>query len=431
MNPALDQHGIIAYLEHEKRAIVTDWLRRSTTDLRLARAGHLPDRQIVASIRELVDFLVSSMNPGSEFSLERIASIAESFARVLWQQSYSARHIVLEFGHMRGSFQTALHNWMNKDERQDIEEHLSIMSDILLAQAISVFFELQGATHAAERAVVEDENAKRKFIVNVVGHELRSLLTPIITWIDLLVRQVKTGGPDTLHYVEHASFGLQRSARALKRLIDDLNDYAALSKGRLTIKHVPLDLRALVGDCMESFQPQADKAHIALKGEIIAQPVMVFADETRLQQCLLNLLNNTLKFTPQGGIVCVRLSVHGASAQLEVCDSGSGIAPSEIHLIFEPFQQLESGRAAGGMGLGLAIVKSIVDLHGGNVVAESEGAGRGTTFRITLPLFSGDSNLRSSEGSIVRAQATFQQPEPLVPQRKGESNTHQGPIRIP
>lgn len=389
MHECLSQNEISPCPEQEKSAIVTDWLRRSTADSRLDRHGHLPDRELVSSVGALVDFIVASIAADFVISHKQLATAGEGFARALWTQQASAAHVIIEFGHLRGSLQTGLSRLKGSENLAHLEAPLEGLYNALLAHAVGVFVEYQHAALAVQRAAIEDENSKGKYIVNVVGHELRSVLTPIITWIDMLVVQVKDGGPETTPYIVHAAMGLQRSTRSLKRLIDDLNEFAALSKGQLTIQFVPLDLRALLGDCLESFQPHAEKGQITLHGDIPERAVMVFADETRIQQCLLNLLNNTLKFTPSGGQVTVRLSIQEQKAQLEVADTGVGIKPELIHTIFEPFRQLESGRNAGGLGLGLAIVKTIVELHGGNVMAESEGPGRGTLFRISLPIYTG------------------------------------------
>jgi two-component sensor histidine kinase len=384
MQAILESTPNTATLLAQKRRIITGWLWRTATDPRL-RHGGLPHREWVDCVCEVVDFLFSAPSDNS-LKPEEISLISDTCSRVLVKSGASADQAVLEFGHLRA----ALLDTKDTPLYCANIEQLSILCDSILAQVVARCADSDSSNpHKSRRWRKQPEGDPRQFTLAVVGHELRSLLTPIVTWIDLLARSAKEDvGREQTVTLQHGCSGLQRSVRGLKRLVDDLNDYAALTRGKLTMRLIAQDLRAMVGDCMESFEPHAKKASIDLRLINCDQPLMVTADEMRLQQCLTNLLNNTIKFTPAGGSVEIRLSASGKRGIIEVSDSGKGMLPSELALLFEPFQQLEEGRNAGGLGLGLALVKSIVEMHSGHIEAISAGRDKGTTFRIDLPLMS-------------------------------------------
>jgi len=383
MQGTLDAPQNTANLLAQKRRIVTGWLWRTSTDPRLRNNGSLPQREWVDFVCEIVDFLFAvSLDSGSANSTE-ISVLSERCYQLLAKMNAAPEHAVLEFSHLRAAM---LDNGDAPVFFTNLEQ-LSVLCDALLAQVIARYPAPKSASHSSQRWRKQPDEDPRQFTLAVVGHELRSLLTPIVTWIDLIARTNRENrDQEQVSTLQHACGGLQRSTRGLKRLVDDLNDYAALTRGKLTMRLIVQDLRALVGDCIESFEPHAKKASIDLRLTSCDLPLMVSADEMRVQQCLTNLLNNTIKFTPAGGTVDIRLSNCNTRGIIEVTDSGKGMLPAELAQLFEPFQQMEDGRNAGGLGLGLALVKAIVELHAGHIKALSAGRDRGTTFRIDLPL---------------------------------------------
>jgi signal transduction histidine kinase len=383
MQAVISNHTIMDQLKNHSRSIVTDWLRGSTIDSRLQNDGHLPDRKIVACVRDIVEFLIETVAEHTSCTVDAISRHAERYARELWSHGYSPCQMVLEMGHLRLAVNAALHECDDCREKKDIEEHLNVIMDVLLAEIVSVYVEVQNAAGEAERVAAEAEVSNRTLILEVVGHEMRSPLTPIFTWIDMLSNNIKAASPD-VRLVEQACQGIKRSARTLKRLIDDLNDYNALTKGKLSINKVMIDARVLVEDCFDLIIPRASTAKITVRHELPDYPVMVNADEMRIQQCILNLLNNAVKFTPEQGAITLSLRATSDRAFIEVRDTGAGIARNQLGLLFVPFQQLDPMAKAGGLGLGLAVVKSITELHGGTVSAESSGRGHGSVFKIEL-----------------------------------------------
>jgi PAS domain S-box-containing protein len=250
----------------------------------------------------------------------------------------------------------------------------------------------RGVTVDGERLVIsvvrditerrEAERRKDDFIA-VLSHELRNPLAPIRT---------------ALHVLDHAPSGSAKARRAreiadrqlqhLSRLVDDLLDVTRIARGKIRLVRDCVDLRELVSRCVEDHRALLEQHHLKHRLSVPVGPVHVDGDASRLSQVVGNLLLNASKFTASGGSVTVSLTRDEGEAVISVVDTGIGIAPEMLERLFEPFAQAETTleRARGGLGLGLALVRGLVNLHGGTVSARSEGANRGATFEIRLPL---------------------------------------------
>ena len=228
-----------------------------------------------------------------------------------------------------------------------------------------------------------EEAARMKDIFfATLSHELRTPLTAIVGWVHIL----KEGQTDPA-VIQRAVETIERNLNVQNTLIADLLDVSRIVSGKLDLEMSTLDLPDLVRASVDSARPTAAANGITL--EVVVSPISspICGDPARLQQVVTNLLTNSLKFTPRGGRVEVRLAQEKASAVLTVTDSGSGIRSDALPFVFERFRQASAADTkAGGLGLGLAIVKHIVEMHQGTVTAASAGAGRGATFAVTLPL---------------------------------------------
>jgi signal transduction histidine kinase len=228
-----------------------------------------------------------------------------------------------------------------------------------------------------------EEAARMKDIFfATLSHELRTPLTAMVGWVHIL----KEGQSDPA-LVQRAVATIERNLNVQNTLIADLLDVSRIVSGKLELEKVALDLPALVHASVDSARPAAAASGIGLEVELAPRISPITGDLARLQQVITNLLNNSLKFTPRGGRIVVRLAEREDSAVLTVTDSGSGIRADALPFVFERFRQASAADTkAGGLGLGLAIVKHIVDMHEGTVTAESAGVGQGATFTVTLPL---------------------------------------------
>ncbi|MDQ1522745.1 MAG: hypothetical protein QOE47_669 [Pyrinomonadaceae bacterium] len=232
--------------------------------------------------------------------------------------------------------------------------------------------------------LAEEANRAKDTFLATVSHELRTPLTSMMGWAELL----KLGMLDEKGQ-RHALDVIESSARSQAQLIGDLLDISRIISGKLRLDVQPLELAPVIAAATDVVHPAAEAKSIRLVSHVAPGVGMVSGDPDRMQQIIWNLLSNAVKFTPEGGRVEVSLRrTAGAQAEIVVTDDGAGINPEFLPHVFEHFRQADSTstRKHGGLGLGLAIVRRLVELHGGTVAAESEGEGRGATFRIRLPL---------------------------------------------
>ncbi len=222
-------------------------------------------------------------------------------------------------------------------------------------------------------------DAKDQFLATL-SHELRTPLNAIVGWLSM-VRDPDVVSPTG---TPKAWAAIDRNTAALTGLIEDLLDVSRIASGKLHLADADVDLNEVVRDAVKSIEPTFDEKHVALSVDLQRQSYRVRGDDARLRQVVVNLLSNAAKFTASGGRVHVRLTCDETSVVLTVTDTGIGIHESLLPHVFERFRQGNVDSTT-GLGLGLAIVKNLVELHGGTVVAKSEGVGRGAEFVVTLP----------------------------------------------
>jgi len=288
-------------------------------------------------------------------------------------------------GQFRHVLMSAVPLW---NENGQVREWIGTLSDVherTIADELRELFleEEQRARLLAEDARVEAERAnkmKDEFLA-VVSHELRTPLNAILGWSNLL--QSGELPPET---AREGLAVIERNARAQAQIVEDILDVARVVTGKLKVDARPLDLETVALAALEATQTAATQRGIVFRSELLSLPVE--GDAIRLRQLLWNLLSNAIKFSPKGGHVGVSMSRNGNNARIEVRDEGAGIASEFLPHVFERFRQADSSstRRHGGLGLGLALVRSIAQAHGGRVEARSEGAGKGATFVVELPL---------------------------------------------
>jgi signal transduction histidine kinase len=237
---------------------------------------------------------------------------------------------------------------------------------------------------AVENASLYDQareaNRIKDRFLSIASHELKTPLNALLGWAEIL-RTI-----DTDEMRARGLEAIERNARIQAELIEELLDASRIREGKLVLRLEPTDLTSLVRSALKTVQPAADRRGVKLDSDLPASASVIRADPARLRQVVWNLLTNSIKFTPAGRAIRTRARVDETCATITVEDEGSGISPEFLPRIFEELQQEEKGTRAGGLGLGLYIAKTIVNLHGGTIEAHSEGAGRGATFVIRLPV---------------------------------------------
>ena len=223
--------------------------------------------------------------------------------------------------------------------------------------------------------------AKDQFLA-MLGHELRNPLAPILAAIELLRRDASGAALARVEIIE-------RQARHLDRLVGDLLDVSRVTTGKVSLRRLAVDLRDVASKAAEMARPLMVAKGQRLTMDLPEFPAMVHGDETRLAQVACNLLNNASAYSPRGAHVEMRVGSGVDEAVLEVRDEGIGIAPDMLNSIFEMFVQGRRSKewSPGGLGLGLGVARALVELHGGSISAASAGEGRGSAFRVALPLW--------------------------------------------
>jgi signal transduction histidine kinase/ActR/RegA family two-component response regulator len=239
------------------------------------------------------------------------------------------------------------------------------------------------ASERAARAEAERHNKMKDEFLAMLAHELRNPLAPITSAAQLLRL------PDVNEGLRlKASSIISRQVRHMTELVDDLLDVSRVTRGLVKLETEVLDLNKVAMAAVEQARPHIEERRHALVVDLPPEQVPVEGDRTRLIQVLVNLLNNSAKYTPPGGRITLTVSSNGVSAEASVRDNGSGIDAQLLPHVFDLFTQADRApdRAQGGLGIGLALVKSIVRMHDGSVAAHSAGAHQGTTMTVTLPL---------------------------------------------
>lgn len=248
----------------------------------------------------------------------------------------------------------------------------------------------------SQRQRVESLEAEGKRIsefIAMLSHELRNPLAPITNAVAILQRFCD------VPQISWCADLLERQVSHLTRLIDDLLDLSRVTSGKIRLNTAPLELNSLVQVALDAIRPTVESHRHALVVQVGPQPITIEGDSTRLTQVVVNLVHNAAKYTPRGGRIRVCISADQHFATLQIADNGIGMSESLLQRAFEPFVQGERtlDRAEGGMGIGLTLVKTIVELHGGSVVATSAGQDQGTTVTVSLPLGSPQTQAASED----------------------------------
>jgi PAS domain S-box-containing protein len=296
-------------------------------------------------------------------------------------RSAQSTPLISRAGRVLGMFST---HWKTRRELSERELHFL---DLLARQAADLIERTQGETELRrrEQELRESDRRKDEFIA-VLAHELRNPLVPIRNGIELLKNaQARPALIDTVRPM------MERQIGHMVRLIDDLLDVARISAGKIDLKHDRVELSGIIASAIEATRPAFDAAHLELSLDVAEPDVRLDVDATRISQVISNILQNASKFTPPGGKV--KLSTGSGNLGdapalvISIADTGVGIDAAQLPRVFDLFAQSGTRMRGhqGGLGIGLAIARRLVEMHGGTLVARSEGANRGSEFIITLP----------------------------------------------
>jgi PAS domain S-box-containing protein len=297
------------------------------------------------------------------------------FARAIGMRAYFVVPLVA-----RGRTLGALAVLQAESNRGFTQDDCALVAEIAHRAALALdnarlYMEADQARRAAEQA----SRAKDEFLA-MLGHELRNPLAPIVTALHLMSMRGDTATEGERRIIE-------RQVAHLSRLVDDLLDVSRITGGKIQLQREVLDVAGVVDKALELAHPLLEKRMHGVEVDLPDSPVYVAGDAVRLAQVLSNLLTNAAKFTPWDGRIAVRVVAATDSVEIAVEDTGRGIEPALLPNVFDLFVQGAQpiDRQSGGLGLGLAIVKTLVQMHGGTVLAHSDGEQRGSRFVVRLP----------------------------------------------
>jgi signal transduction histidine kinase/ActR/RegA family two-component response regulator len=292
-----------------------------------------------------------------------IQAVIAAARQVVERQDYGVR-VDPQPGHETALLAEAFNKMLSEIERRSRE----------------VLREIKEREHA-EEALREADGRKDRFLATL-AHELRNPLAPITTSLELL-NQKNVAEENRLW----ARKVIERQVRHMARLLDDLLDVGRITNDKLELRRQSVALASVIDAALEASRPAIEAARHTLEVSLPATPVYVEADPVRLAQVFSNLLTNAAKYTDPGGRISLSAQTDGADVLVSVMDNGIGVAPADLKRLFEIFAQSGSARdrAQGGLGIGLYLVKSLTEMHGGSVLASSEGLGKGSRFTVRLP----------------------------------------------
>jgi signal transduction histidine kinase/CheY-like chemotaxis protein len=285
----------------------------------------------------------------------------------------------------------------------DAFEAASILGNVTVLERPVQSRTLVSAVVAALRARARQYEAReairrRDQFLAMLGHELRNPLAAIVLAVEAMHALCGNVATKQRNIID-------RQARHLARLVDDLLDVARVTSGKVLLKREPTDLTRVIRRCIEGAELAARDHALDIRTSYTDQPMLVDGDLVRLEEVFGNLISNAIKYTGEHGSIAITTRREGGDCVVEIADTGVGIAPEMLERIFELFSQAEEGldRSEGGLGIGLTLVRSLVELHGGSVVARSEGLGHGSRFTVRLPALPADARINGRHLAVVAA----------------------------
>lgn len=264
------------------------------------------------------------------------------------------------------------------DETKQARSFARVMHDLTESQATEA--QRQRADGLAEA------NRNKEEFMALLSHELRSPLSPIVNALSIL-RQMRTNDP----IIENAGHIIDRQVSQMVRLVDDLLDISRITKGKLRLTREKVELRVIANHAAETARPLMEARKHEFSVALPTRPIWVEADPARMEQVVVNLLNNAAKYTDTGGLIRMTVSQEGDDTVIRVWDNGVGITPELLPKVFDLFTQIDGslGRSYGGLGIGLALARNLVEMQDGRLLAQSGGLGKGSEFTVKLPVVAG------------------------------------------
>lgn len=376
---------IANHIESLKGQIISRWRDEVRPNPELAALVHkLDDQELEDHLPALADKIIGLLRGQSTEDFEEEAAQHGRQRRAL---GYPVVALLLELQTFRRVLTDMVHEIVGANlSAEEVERVRNLIIDSVdrsMNVSVSQYtVEAEGERNSAQGEARELHEQRDRFLATL-SHELRNQISPILLGMQLL-KNLKPSDERLVKTVER----IERQARHQAILIDDLLDISRFRYGKLQLKREDLDLRGPVQYAVETLQNDFRAKQQMLEVELPDGPLIASVDETRIAQILINLLSNSLKFTPPGGTVKIKLAERSGAAVLTVRDTGVGIEPDLLPQLFTMFFQTNEPPKGmkTGLGVGLAVAKVLAELHGGTIEAYSAGEGKGAEFTVLLPM---------------------------------------------
>lgn len=387
-------------IQRDSDVLIERWARRAVQEQPDgARAHH---EALLDHFPRLLQSLGQSLSESLEPHSTPHQAPAIEHGEQRWEAGWSLLEVVQDYQLLR----LVIFEYLQETLERSLTFREARAIDLALDEAISASvtaYVRQSETSLREQAAALQEADQRKTdFLAMLAHEMRNPLAPILTSIELLRL---LGSQDS--HVNQAREIIERQVKQMVRLVDDLLDLTRVVRGKLDLRRTLFPLNRAVEQAVQTVRPTLEAQGHQLAVELPREPIFLEADEARIVQVLVNLLNNAVKYTERGGKITVSATREGDEAVLRVRDTGVGIEPEMLSAIFDLFTQIGRSlhRAQGGLGIGLTLVRQLVEMHRGRVSVHSDGPSKGSEFTVRLPAAAAPA-ASSAAGSEIPQGAT-------------------------
>jgi signal transduction histidine kinase/CheY-like chemotaxis protein len=411
INPQLlkaERHGQVGHIiRRDVRLLIDRWSARAIEEQPKAARLHREALQddLPRLLSSISDALAESIGPDEDPHQEP----AEAHGEHRWETGWSLPEVVKDYQILRLVIFDHLEQALGRQLSGREVQAIGLVLDEAIGASIAAYVRqrdeytnrIEASLRARAAELSEGDRHKNEFLA-VLAHELRNPLAPILNSMEVL-RLLGSNDPKTAH----ARDIIDRQTRQLARLVDDLLDVTRIAQGKFELRRTTFDLKSAISQAVQTTAAFYQTQGHTLTTRVPDEPLTVLADQARVVQVVVNLLNNAAKYTDPGGKVELTAAREGAEVVVRLRDNGVGIEPEMLGKVFDLFTQVgrSMGRSHGGLGIGLMLVRRLVELQGGSVRARSDGPGKGSEFEFRLPV----------------AVATPEAPPEAPPARKGEA----------
>ncbi len=383
-----ERHGEIGrILKRDSSLLIERWSYRAVDEQ--PQAARLHHEALLDDLPELLKTLAESLAESTEANDAPHCRPAGKHGARRWEDGWSLSEVVRDYQILRIVIFHHLEQALDRPMTYREVQAVGLALDEAITASIAAYVrqrdehtrKIEESLHEQAQQLREADRRKNEFLA-VLAHELRNPLAPILTSMEVLRL---SGTPDA--NAAQARTIVERQVKHMVRLVDDLLDLTRVAQGKIELRLSTFSVATAVQEAVQTSAPLFRAQNHRLSVHLPDHPVNVRADHARVVQILVNLLNNSAKYTDAGGSIELTAAREGDCATVRVKDNGVGIEPAMLGRVFDMFTRegRSVGRSRGGLGIGLALVRQLVELHGGSVSVHSDGPGKGSEFLVRLP----------------------------------------------